>query len=186
MKVFERNLLAARFCTRVWHHFRRWKQKLRQQKDAKVELMDLLHFNSTDAFYCLLLINDVLTILITWNCHLRLRGTASSGFSQLILRKHLLKSINAVFCFPELFLELAPCASLCFEVGWEQSAWALSPWSMVVSPSSSRSGSAGQGFHTAHMNWSCLTQAFQKLLWKTLYKDTPTMFSSIPPIFTHP
>ena len=56
--------------------------------------MDLLHFNSTDAFYCLLLITDVLTVLTTWNCHLRLRGTASSGFSQLILRKHLSKSIN--------------------------------------------------------------------------------------------
>ena len=186
MKVFERNLLAARFCTGVWHHFRRWKQKLRQQKDAKVELMDLLHFNSTDAFYCLLLITDVLTVLTTWNCHLRLRGTASSGFSQLILRKHLLKSINAVFCFPELFLELAPCASLCFEVGWEQSAWALSPWSMVVSPSSSRSGSAGQGFHTADMHWCCLAQGFKKLLWKTFYKNTPTMFSSIPSSFTHP
>ena len=61
--------------------------------------MDLLHFNSTDAFYCLLLINDVSTVLTTWNCHLRLRGTASSGFSQLILKKHLLKFINAVFCF---------------------------------------------------------------------------------------
>ena len=99
MKVFERNLLAARFCTGVWHHFRRWKQKLRQQKDAKVELMDLLHFSSSYAFYCLLLITDVLTVLTTWNCHLRLRGTASSGFSQLILKKHLLKFINAVFCF---------------------------------------------------------------------------------------
>ena len=69
--------------------------------------MDLLHFSSSDAFYCLLLITDVLTVLTTWNCHLRLRGTASSGFSQLILRKHLSKSINnAVFCFLKSHLVL--------------------------------------------------------------------------------
>ena len=134
--------------------------------------MNLLYFSSSNAFNCLLLITDVLTVLTTWNCHLRLRGTASSGFSQLILRKHLLKSINAVFCFPQL-LEFPPCASLCFEVGWEQSAWALSRWSMVVSPLSSRSGSAGQGFHRADMHWSCIMQGFQKLLWKTYILGHP-------------
>ena len=48
--------------------------------------------------------------------------------------------------------EVSPYVSLCFEAGWEQSVWALSPLSTDASLLSSRSGSSATQFRRRRTN----------------------------------